>query len=465
MYITFNSQIIKYKHNHLQSFFSIKEDLSKLIKSKNFIMIYQNKVIEDNKTPYDYKMKQNDTIEIKINTKGGYTSFQILVIVFQVLIFVFIFLPFLFLGVFPFISFLVTNVFIKGLNLVFNAILSILDVNNWIYSLISTFKNVIVPWIKFIFEYSGIYFVTYLLTFSAVYFFYILKWGDLCTGVNVSQSLSGLTAMILTSFYLVFDLPQLLTSLLATLAPVSLTYFLYNWSLKMNTFRTTIFGYLGPFGRIQLHFVNFMNNIFKHASHIKDMDTQLLYNWNMAYILAHSPPFNQEIQDWGLEQVIEYVNFAQKQSEGQTTPILPIISRKEGAFAYFTRWLYDTGLYILLSITDLFDFCAEDELAILMMGNEIKYLEKITNQLEKVKRKNTTDMTNDDKKRITKTIEYLSIMVENLEKSLKMEKKSRLINVSCLTNIVENGTISGILTFIVFIICFIIFFFIVPNLS
>jgi len=461
MYISFNSKQFKYKHSSLQSFYSIKEDIKKSIIKKDFMLLYNGQIIDEKKTPFDYKIKENDIIELKLRSNGGTIS-RTLAIVLSVLLFVLIFLPILIIGILPFFSYLVSNVIIKGIKIFIDTVVDLLDVNNWISSFLLTFKRVILPVIQFVIEYSGIFVISYLVTFLSVYPLYYYRWRKTCDGYQCAYSLAYITAIIITCIYMLAELPMFFFWLGSIIGPEMLSHFFINAAKNTLNKKRKIFNYLGPFGSMEISFIDNMISMFESANKIKDIDAALLYNWNQTFYMTQVPPLNQTIQDWGLEDVVQYINFSVEQSEGKTTVAKPVIPASEGSTARLMKWFVDTYLYLSLNFVDYLDFCANSDYFLLDIDNEISYLDKISTQIRKVLANKKENLTQEINNKSTKTFKRIDEMIENLKK-LKEEHNSRLLNITCMTGIVVNGVLTGIPAFIVFIVLFIIFFFIVPK--
>lgn len=460
MYVTHELNIFEYKHNPFQSIFSIKEDIRKIIKKNDFNILHNGRILDESKTPYDYKIRQNDKIEIKLKLKGGTISrgmnIFLTILVFLILIVILI------IGILPFISFLISNIVIKGLKIGLQFFRSLTDQNNWINSFLGFIITNVVPLIKFILTYGALFLVTFFVIFLGTYNIYNLRYNDPCKALKCSNLLAMITTVIICFVYFIFDLPVIVSNILQIFAPGMFKNLIKSIGNNIAKLRKVCIELYWPVGPFELMFVKLMESLMVGLNNVKGLDADLLYNWSRTYQLTQTYPLDVKIKEMGLDNIIQYVNFADAQKRGVTTKEKPMISMKDGSNATFLRWLYDTVLFVILEMIGFLDFCGQNDIALINLEREISDLERMKNAVESALNDKSTNNTN--KPDLREALKNMTSMISNLTILKDQKKNSELLNLSCLNNIFSNGAMTGYPSFIIFLILFIIFLFIVPDM-
>ena len=298
--------------NTFQSFYSIKQDIIRKTK-KDCFLFYGNSILEDNKTPYEYNIKKNSKIQVVFKKKGGATVTYILKIFGCVLLFL-IYFFFLAIGIIPFISFIVSNILTFALKKSVGFLRDLTDPNNWINSFLNVIQTIIIPFIQFILDYLGLFLFSFLLTFFCTYKLYYFKnkgsesVKNTCKAFKSANILGGINSILIVMFYFLANLPLLLSNIAVNFVGPLFKKPMHKFVAKLAEIRTTFLGFSGPVGRIEQAFIDSAENAFKGLNQLKDIDSQLLYNWARTYKMTKIYPMNLKIKELGLEEILKYIN-------------------------------------------------------------------------------------------------------------------------------------------------------------
>ena len=469
--------------NNLISVYSLKKEIG-----IDDINIYFNgKQLEDNRTLYEYNIKKNDKVEIVKKNKGGKLSGGE---IFGYVILLLVYIGILISGLIPFISFIMSNIIIKSLVLGVDFIKSITDPNNWVNSFMDFMKETALPFIGFIFDFGIVSLTMYFLTFACVYQLYKAKWGDanICQSFKNASTLAMFMAMFMTLIYACANAPTFLKRVLSPIFPSFLSGILS--------------GVINICGRIRARFIRLMpgsemmvmiaemltfgiSTLSKYSYLIEDS----LKNYIEFYkMFMTNIEFKMSAEKYKLRPVLDLLFRVEKFEKGQydlspntINPVLDKelktvlekeISRKQTAYAYVTRAIYQSFLYIFSKVIFIFDICeASDEQKAVVeenIGSIGNILDDIQTYMKGIEEKqkadpsitvNTNGIRFDEKlKKAQKVLDYY----KNITGELKAgeEGRTKMVVVDCIFNILENGVATAFPMTLLFIIFFLIFMFI-----
>jgi len=443
----------------LQSIYSIKADLimkNKKIKNHLFYLKYKIHILEDNKTLYDYKIKNDDKLEVIYKNEGG-TMAKGLMIFIWILVFIFYFF-FLMMGFIPFIAFIIPNILIKGLYTIVDYLYGLTDPNNFMNSILYSIKTYIIPFLQFIFEYFGLFIFTYLITFFSLYhIYYYAKKQDICAAYNSTKVVSLLTSFLIVGFYFIANMASFLR-LIASFIPRVIRKPFYNAATAVANLRLTFIGMIPYIGQPQVSMVEIFAKIFKGAGYVKLYGSQLLENWDVAMELLKTDDARKAIQEAGIDEIINYIKVIEKaeshyangveltnknrKNAAKMEPIVPCAS--PSATAYVLRSIFHNLVKIIIDMTFFIDIC------------------KVNGDYEAMKEEMKQDFMKliESQKRGNMSEEERKAKMEEFVEKIQNISLDNVINIDCLINTIVNGvTFSSIVTFL-FLIFFILFFFV-----
>ena len=155
-----------------------------------------------------------------------------------------------------------------------------------------------------------------------------------------------------------------------------------------------------------------------------------------------------------------------------TTILEKETSRKQNAYAYITRSIYQRILYVFSKIIFIFDICeASDEQKAAVeenIGSIGNILDEIRAYIKDIKEKQKVDpsitknvdgIEFDTKlKKATRVLEYYQTIIGELK--VGEEGRTKMVVVDCIFGILENGVATAFPMTLLFIIFFLIFMFI-----
>jgi len=469
--------------NNLISVYSLKKEIG-----IDDINIYFNgKQLEDNRTLYEYNIKKNDKVEIVKKNKGGKLSGGE---IFGYVILLLVYIGILISGLIPFISFIMSNIIIKSLVLGVDFIKSITDPNNWVNSFMDFMKETALPFIGFIFDFGIVSLTMYFLTFACVYQLYKAKWGDanICQSFKNASTLAMFMAMFMTLIYACANAPTFLKRVLSPIFPSFLSGILS--------------GVINICGRIRARFIRLMPGSEMMVMIAEMLTIGISYLSKYSYLIEDSLKnyiefykmfmtnieFKMSAEKYKLRPVLDLLFRVEKFEKGQydlspntINPVLDKelktvlekeISRKQTAYAYVTRAIYQSFLYIFSKVIFIFDICeASDEQKAAVeenIGSISNILDDIQTYMKGIQEKqkeaqpntmNTDGIPFDEKlKKAERVLEYYKKITGELKAG--EEGKTKMVVVDCIFNILENGVATAFPMTLLFIIFFLIFMFI-----
>ena len=467
--------------NNLISVYSLKNEIG-----IDDINIYFNgKLLEDNKTLFEYKIRKNDRVQVvKKNRGGDLTGGQIFGYVLLLLIYVGILLT----GLIPFISFVMSNIIIKALTIGVQLVKDWTDPNNWVNSIMDFMIETGIPFIHFIFDFGIISIAMFFLTFACTYELYKAKWGtNICQAFKNSSTLAMFMTMFMTSIYAFANSPTFIQRILSPIFPGFL--------------QGILGGSISILTRIRNSFIRIMpgSGMMIMVSELLTTGIDLLGNY--SYLIENSLKnyitFYKEFignteyvlnaKKYGVKPILDLLFRVEKFEVGEYDPnntdpkfneykkhLNPYISRKDDAFIYITRSIYQSILYVFSKIVYLFDICdakdQEKELLKERVSGVKKEIEEVKEYITakeflkdlvtKQNQTQTTDLENiDEKIKKAKIVsDYYNEMCENIIKSI--DDTQSIVVVDCIFKILENGVATAFPMTLLFIIFFLIFMFI-----
>ncbi len=469
--------------NNLISVYSLKKEIG-----IDDINIYFNgKQLEDNRTLFEYNIKKNDKVEIVKKNKGGKLSGGE---IFGYVILLLVYIGILISGLIPFISFIMSNIIIKSLVLGVDFIKSITDPNNWVNSFMDFIKETALPFIGFIFDFGIVSLTMYFLTFACVYQLYKAKWGDanICQSFKNASTLAMFMAMFMTLIYALANAPTFLKRILSPIFPSFLSGILS--------------GVINICGRIRARFIRLMPGSEMMVMIAEMLTIGISYLSKYSYLIEDSLKnyiefykmfmmnieFKMSAEEYKLRPVLDLLFRVEKFEKGQydlspntINPVLDKelktvlekeISRKQTAYAYVTRAIYQSFLYIFSKVIFIFDICeASDEQKAAVeenIGSISNILDDIQTYMKGIQEKqkeaqpntmNTDGIPFDEKlKKAERVLEYYKKITGELKAG--EEGRPKMVVVDCIFNILENGVATAFPMTLLFIIFFLIFMFI-----
>lgn len=476
--------------NNLISVYSLKKEIG-----IDDINIYFNgKQLEDNRTLFEYNIKKNDRVNVVKKNRGGkLTGGEIFGYVILLLVYVGILLS----GLIPFISFIISNIIIKSLVFVVDFIKDKIDPNNWINSFMDFVKESCIPIIRFFFDFGIISIVMYFLTFACVYQLYKEKWGpaNICQAFKNSSTLAMFMTMFMTLIYAIANSPTFIERILTPIFPSFLGNMLRKCFNGLSRFRGWFISML-PGSGIMLMVAELLTISIAFISKYSFLAEDSLNHYIQFYKkFMMNDDYKVIAEQYGFKEVLSILFRIEKFEEGQYSIKSEIIpdervkesiestldtpyTRKDNAYFYITRSIYQSVLYVFSNVVYLFDICGstdEEEEAVKKkiqniknhLDDFVKYKSEIEETM-KSKGKTLTNLNNDDiifKKTFGEkldTAEKVSIYYQNIITKLQSQEadRTKMVNVDCIFNVLQNGVATAFPMTLLFIIFFLIFMFI-----
>ena len=470
--------------NNLISVYSLKKEIG-----IDDINIYFNgKQLEDNRTLFEYNIKKNDRVKVVKKNRGGkLTGGEIFGYVLLLLVYIGIILS----GLIPFISFVMSNIIIKSLVFGVDFIKNNTDPNNWVNSFMDFMKETGIIFLGFIFDFFIISLTVYFLTFACVYQLYKAKWGDanICQAFKNSSTLAMFMTMFMTAIYAFANAPTFLKRVLAPIFPSFLSGILS--------------GLINLLGRVRGRFIRMMpgsemmvmvaealtvgiSYLSKYSTLLEDSLKDYIEFYKMFMM---NQPYKMTAEEYKFKPILDLLFRVEKFEKGQydlspntmptpglekelTTILEKETSRKQNAYAYITRSIYQSILYVFSKIIFIFDICeASDEQKAAVeenIGSIGNILDEIRAYIKDIKEKQKVDpsitknvdgIEFDTKlKKATRVLEYYQRITGELK--VGEEGRTKMVVVDCIFGILENGVATAFPMTLLFIIFFLIFMFI-----
>jgi len=467
--------------NNLISVYSLKKEIG-----IDDINIYFNgKQLEDNKTLFEYNIKKHDKVKVvKKNRGGGLTGGQIFGYVILLLVYVGILLS----GLIPFISFIMSNIIMKSIVVLVDLIKLWIDPNNWVNSLMDFMKETGIPFLGFIFDFGIISIAMYFLTFACTYELYKAYWGaNICQAFKNSSTLAMFMTMFMTLIYAFANSPTFIKRILTPFFPSFLGGILsgcFNLLNRARNFFIRMMPGSGTMVMVAELLTTAISMISEYSYLIEDSLKNYIDFYKMFMI---NPEYRITSEKYGFKPILDLLFRVEEFEKGEYqldptdgTPLknsLDILlrketSRKENAYVYITRSIYQSILYVFSKVVFLFDICdATDqqkelvEQNIASINSILTDIQTYINELKKKQEKANPLPTNIDGNTFKEKLEKAEKVLEYYTKitgNLKMGESDRtkMVVVDCIFTILENGVATAFPMTLLFIIFFLIFMFI-----
>ena len=476
--------------NNLISVYSLKKEIG-----IDDIKVYFNgKQLEDNRTLFEYNIKKNDRVQVVKKNRGGrLTGGQI----FGYVILLFVYIGILLSGLIPFISFIMSNIIIKSLIIGIDFVKKFTDPNNWINSFMDFVKESCIPIIRFVSDFGIISIVMYFLTFACVYQLYKEKWGpaNICQAFRNCSTLSLIMMMFMTMIYALANSPTFIQRVLTPILPSFL-------GGVINTVFSVFYKARGFFIRMMpgsssmviIAEILAMSIAFisKYSFLAEDSLTHYIQFYKKFMI---NDDYRVIAETYGFKKVLDILFRVEKFEKGEysmegDTDIEKSVknrmetiletenSRKETAFFYMLRSIYQSILYVFSKVVYIFDVCGstdeEEEYVKKKIENIKNHLDDFVNYKAELEEKmktqgaSLTNINGDDiifKKTFQEKLdkaEEVSKYYQNIINKLQSQEadRTKIVNVDCIFTILENGVATAFPMMLLFIIFFLIFMFI-----
>lgn len=465
--------------NNLISVYSLKKEIG-----IDDINIYFNgKQLEDNKTLFEYNIKKNDKVKVvKKNRGGGLTGGQIFGYVILLLVYIGILLS----GLIPFMSFIMSNIIMKSIILAVDFIKGWIDPNNWLNSFMDFMKETVIPFLGFIFDFGIISIAMYFLTFACTYELYKAYWGaNICQAFKNSTTLAMFMMTFMTLLYAFANSPTFIKRILTPIFPSFLGGLLsscFNLLYKARSFAIRMMPGAGTMVIIAELLTTSIDMISNYSYLIEDSLKHYIEFYKM---FMTNPEYKITSEKYGFKPILDLLFRVEKFEKGEYELSTDIpsekdlnillkkeISRKDNAYIYITRSIYQSILYIFSKVVFIFDICGATDQQKEMVEKDISRINNILKdihiQIENLKEKQkkaSPSLTNIDGTEFEKKLEKAQKVAkyyENITSELEAgeEGRTKMVIVDCIFTILENGIATAFPMTLLFIIFFLIFMFV-----
>jgi hypothetical protein len=445
--------------NNLQSVYSLKKELGK----EDINFYFNEKILDDNKTFYEYNIKNNDKIKVIKKINGGLSGGQIFGYVILLLIYVFV----LFSGLIPFISFIISNIIVKALIVSVTFLKSLTDPNNWLNSFLGFIINRIIPFIHFIFDFGIISITMFFLTFACTYQLYYSYWeskGNSCQAFTNAKTLSTFMMLFITGMYILANSPFFLEKLTKMVLPSFLAKLIGFLFKGMSFIRGKMITMM-PFSGITLLISSLLSQGIAMLGQYSYMVDIGIKEYIQFYNVINSDPtYSFNIKKYGFQTILDLVLRVEEYERGDYTNkrIDEIITRNFDAQGYVTRSIIQSIFYIFSKIIYLFDICDPNDENLNYIQDKIYNTTSIISEInEFINNPNNPALTEEDKKIFAhgkEVIKHLQGLIEKMQENL--DDEPTIVQVDCIFRILENGVATAFPIVLLFVIFFLIFMFI-----
>jgi len=472
--------------NNLISVYSLKKEIG----IDDINVYFNGKRLEDNKTLFEYNIKKNDRVEVVKKNRGGrLTGGQIFGYVILLLVYIGILLS----GLIPFISFIISNIIIKSLVIGVDFVKSFTDPNNWINSFMDFVKETCIPIIRFVSDFGIISIIMYFLTFACAYHLYKEKWGpaNICQAFRNCSTLSLIMMMFMTLIYAIANSPTFIQRVLTPIFPsflngflsmcFSLLYSVRGWFIRMlpgSGMMLIIMELLS----MSISFISKYSFLVEDSlNHYIEFYKKFMMNDDYI-IIAEKYRFKKILDILFQVEKFEKGEYSIEDDGGisgglkskMETILKTENSRKETAYFYMFRSIYQSILYVFSKIVFLFDVCGTTDEEEEYVNKKIENIKKHINDFIKYKKdieekmetmEKTLSNSNNDgitfKEKLDKA-EKVSKYYEDIIHKLQSEEadRTKIVNVDCIFTILENGVATAFPMTLLFVVFFLIFMFI-----
>ncbi len=476
--------------NNLISVYSLKKEIG----IDDINVYFNGKQLEDNKTLFEYNIKKNDRVEVVKKNRGGrLTGGQIFGYVILLLVYIGILLS----GLIPFISFIVSNIIIKSLVIGVDFVKSFTDPNNWINSFMDFVKETCIPIIRFVSDFGIISIIMYFLTFACAYHLYKEKWGpaNICQAFRNCSTLSLIMMMFMTLIYAIANSPTFIQRVLTPIFPSFLGSALSSCFSGLSRVRGWFISML-PGSGIMLMVAELLTISIAFISKYSFLVEDSLNHYIQFYKkFMMNDDYKVIAEQYGFKEILSILFRIEKFEEGNYSINNDIIpdekvkesiestldtpyTRKDNAYFYITRSIYQSVLYVFSKVVYLFDICGstdEEEEAVKKkiqnIKNHLDYFVKYKSKIDenmKAQGKTLTNRNNNDlifKKTFGEKLdkaEKVSKYYQNIINKLQSQEadRTKMVNVDCIFTILQNGVATAFPMTLLFVVFFLIFMFI-----
>ena len=445
--------------NNLQSVYSLKRELGK----EDVNLYFNEKILDDNKTFYEYNIKNNDKIKVIKKIKGGLSGGQVFGYVILLLIYIFV----LFSGLIPFISFIISNIIVKALVVGVTFLKSLTDPNNWLNSFLGFIINTVIPFIHFIFDFGIISLTMFFLTFACTYQLYYSYWeskGNSCQAFKNANALSMFMMLFITGMYILANSPFFLEKLTKMVLPSLFGKPIGFLFTAMSFLREKMITMM-PFSGITLLISSLLSQGIEMLGQYSYMVDIGIKEYIQFYnVINNDPTYRFNIKKYGFQTILDLVLRVEKYERGDYTNkrIDQIITRDFDAQGYVTRSIIQSIFYIFSKIIYLFDICDPNDENLNYIQEKIYNTKNYISEISKFINNPDYPLKTEQDKQILEhgkeVINHLQGLIEKMQENL--DDEPTIVQVDCIFRILENGVATAFPMVLLFVIFFLIFMFI-----
>ena len=302
----------------------------------------------------------------------------------SVLFILFILIPLLISGVIPFFSFLVSRVFIKGLDYFLEFIYPMIDKNNWISSFIQFLRNTFIPLIGFCINYIGLILITYFfIFFTTIKFYSAVHHDDYCLGFRASKYLAYATTASIFIFYVIANSPTIIKNLSAVILPKFISDALNPIINIVSSIKITILSSIPYIGPVIIKLITVITLLFKALNQAKFYGPKVLYEWEKMYKYSQQPNIELFLEEEGLNRVRNGVHAAHIYEKGKTIGKIPFSDLELSSYVG-VRFIVHTIVYLFIQFIDIFDVCGTKSERLIKVLKELRTAQNLIDDIEKL---------------------------------------------------------------------------------
>jgi hypothetical protein len=361
-----------------------------------------------------------------------------------------------------------------------------IDPNNWLNSFMDFMKDTVIPFLGFIFDFGIISIAMYFLTFACTYELYKAYWGaNICQAFKNSTTLAMFMMIFMTLIYAFANSPTFIKRILTPIFPSFLGGLLsscFNLLYKARSFFIRMMPFTGMMFMIAELLTTAINMISNYSYLVEDSLKHYIEFYKM---FMTNPEYKITSEKYGFKPILDLLFRVEKFEKGEyelstDTPsekdlnilLKKEISRKDNAYVYITRSLYQSILYIFSKVVFIFDICEASDQQKELVEKDISSINSILKdihiQIENLKEKQkkaSPSLTNIDGIQFQEKLDKAQKVAkyyENITSELEAgeEGRTKMVVVDCIFTILENGIATAFPMTLLFIIFFLIFMFI-----
>jgi hypothetical protein len=347
------------------------------------------------------------------------------------------------------------------------------------------------PFLGFIFDFGIISIAMYFLTFACTYHLYKEKWGPakICQAFKNCSILSLLMMIFMTLIYAIANSPTFIKRVLTPFFPSFLSGVLNTCFNLLNRGRT-FFIQMMPFTGSMVIVADLLTTAISMISSYSYLIEDSLKHYIEFYKMFMTNPTYKIISEkYGFKPILDLLFRVEKFEKGEyelspntvnNRPLKQSIetllqketSRKDNAYVYIIRSIYQSVLYVFSKIVFIFDICdASDqqkelvEKDIVRIDSVLSDIENYMKEMIKKQEKSDSDFNAINgipfQEKLDKAQEVLEYY-KNITGNLKAAEtdRTKMVVVDCIFTILENGVATAFPMTLLFIIFFLIFMFV-----